>query len=269
VSPYVPFVPTPMDVAERMLELAGVTEEDVVYDLGCGDGRIVILAAKKFGARAVGVEIDPELLWEAERNARKEGVEDRVTFLYQDALKVDLSGATVVALFLLPKLNRMLRPKLLAELKPGARVVSHDFDMGSWEPDKFEEVKGEDGGTHRLYLWRIKRPAKVAGRWRWTERGPWGKEEFVLELEQHGGAIEGMLFDRGGAQAAIRDSFVSGRRIHFVASLRDGKIYVKRFFWGTAAGDRIEGTVEVRRGGGARVLPWQARRVKRWGGQLP
>jgi len=260
---HVPFVPTPMDVAEKMLEVAGVTEGDVVYDLGCGDGRIVVLAAKKFGARGVGVEIDPELVWEAERMAEREGVADRVTILYQDALQTDLSEATVVALFLLPKLNRLLRPKLLAELKPGARVVSHDFDMGSWEPDEEVEVKGSDGGTHRIYLWRIRRPANVEGVWGWIERSPWGMGRLQLRLRQRRGAIEGVLVDSEGSEAEIRDAFVSGRKVHFVASLRKGKVYVKRFFWGKASRDKIEGTVEVRRGGGSRTLPWLAVRLRR------
>lgn len=260
---YVPFVPTPPDVAERMLEIAKVSPKDVVYDLGCGDGRIVILAAQKFGARGVGVEVDPELVWEARRNAEKEGVTDRVVILHQDALQTDLSASTVVVLFLLPKLNRLLRPKLLAQLRPGARVVSHDFDLGSWPPDEKIEMKGSDGGTHRIYLWRIKKHVKVKGLWRWTERGPWGKEILQVKFEQQGGAIEGILTDDEGQSAKIRDAFVSGRRVHFIASLEKGHIYVKRLFWGMAKDNTIEGTVEVRKGRGLKVLPWFAIRLKR------
>ena len=136
-----------------MLKLAGVTSRDTVYDLGSGDGRIVIAAAKEFGARGVGIEINPERVEEARSNAKKAGVEERVKFETADLFDADLRGATVVTLYLLPDLNLRLRPKLLKELKPGARVVSHAFGMGDWPPEKEELVEGS-----RIFLWRI--PAK-------------------------------------------------------------------------------------------------------------
>ena len=148
--PDAPFVPTIMEVAEGMLKLAKVTKEDVVYDLGSGDGRIVIMAAKKFGARGVGVDIDPRLVEKSRENARKAGVEERVRFVEQDLFEADISEATVVTLYLLPAVNLRLRPKLLRELKPGARVVSNNFDMGDWEPDRKEAV-----GSETIYLWVI------------------------------------------------------------------------------------------------------------------
>jgi SAM-dependent methyltransferase len=149
------YVPTPPEVVERMLALAGVTGDDMVYDLGSGDGRIVIHAARRYGARAVGVEIDPTLVWFSVRNARRAGVEDRATFLQQDALGVDVSPATVVTLYLTPAANLRLRPILRRQLRPGARVVSHEHDMGEWAPDRVERVVLAGGIEHTIYLWRI------------------------------------------------------------------------------------------------------------------
>lgn len=147
----VPYVPTPHDVVEQMLKLAGVKKGDVVYDLGCGDGRIVVMAAQKFGARGVGIDINPERIAEAKQNAEQAGVADRVKFLQQNLFDADIREATVVTLYLLPSVNLRLRPKLQQDLKPGARIVSHSFDMGDWKPDKEVEYNGR-----KLYLWIIK-----------------------------------------------------------------------------------------------------------------
>ncbi|MFO7306648.1 MAG: class I SAM-dependent methyltransferase [Gammaproteobacteria bacterium] len=145
------FVPTPHEIVDRMLEVADVGPDDVVYDLGCGDGRIVIAAAKKFGARGFGVDLDPQRIREARESAKAAGVEHLVKFEVGDLFETDLSEATVVTLYLLPELNRKLKPKLLAQLKPGARVVSHDFDMGrEWPPDEYVKL-----GTSGIYLWKI------------------------------------------------------------------------------------------------------------------
>ncbi len=150
----VPYVPTPTQVVAEMLRLANVTEKDVVYDLGCGDGRIVITAAKQYGARGVGIDIDPERIKESNANAQQAGVADRVKFTTQDLFKTDLSEATVVTLYLLPEINLKLRPKLLQELKPGTRIVSHSFDMGDWKPEKV--VKVNDGAIERtIYYWTV------------------------------------------------------------------------------------------------------------------
>ena len=149
-----PYVPTPQDVVDRMLALANVTSTDVVYDLGCGDGRIVVTAAKKFGARGVGVDIDPERIRESEANAKTEGVEKLVTFRLQSALDVDLSPASVVTLYLLSASNLRLRPLLTKQLKPGARIVSHAFSMGDWAPDRREEFVDSRGVTRTLFLWK-------------------------------------------------------------------------------------------------------------------
>jgi SAM-dependent methyltransferase len=158
-SPDVVYVPTPEAVVNKMLELAKVTKDDVIYDLGSGDGRIVITAAQKFGAKkGVGIEIDPNLVKKSQENAKTAGVSNRVEFRQQDLFTTDLSEATVVTLYLLPELNVRLRPKLFKELKPGTRIVSHDFDMGDWKPEQVVKV---DGGAreHTVYFWRI--PEKV------------------------------------------------------------------------------------------------------------
>jgi SAM-dependent methyltransferase len=146
------YVPTTNEVVDRMLDMTIQSPLDVVYDLGCGDGRIVIAAAKKYGTRGVGVDLDPARIREARANAKKAGVENLVKFEVADLFKTDLTEATVVTLYLLPELNRRLKPKLFAELKPGARVVSHDFDMGrDWPPDEYVKL-----GTDGIYLWKMK-----------------------------------------------------------------------------------------------------------------
>lgn len=149
-----PYVPTPQDVVNRMLELAGVTRNDVVYDLGCGDGRIVITAALRYGARGVGIDYDPERIAEANANAERQGVQDLVTFIQQDAMQADVSDATVVALYLLTSSNAKLRPMLTRQLRPGSRIVSHAFRMGDWEPDETNHFEDERGNARTIYLWR-------------------------------------------------------------------------------------------------------------------
>jgi SAM-dependent methyltransferase len=159
----VPYVPTTAEAVEGMLKLADVKKTDVVYDLGCGDGRIVIAAAKNFGARGVGIDIDPVRIREAKENARKAGVEDLVRFEESDLFKADIHEASVVTLFLLSSVNLKLRPKLLQELKPGTRIVSNTFDMGDWKTDK-EVVIGDPNEenylSHRLFLWTVPRRAR-------------------------------------------------------------------------------------------------------------
>jgi hypothetical protein len=149
-EPDILYVPTPQPVVDEMLRVAGVAKDDVVYDLGSGDGRIVISAAKQYGARGVGVEIDPKLVRLARENARREGVSGLVAFRAEDMFRTDLSKATVVTLYLLEDLNIKLRPKLLRELAPGSRIVSHSFRMGDWEPERTVEVAGD-----KIYLWTV------------------------------------------------------------------------------------------------------------------
>jgi precorrin-6B methylase 2 len=158
--PDVPYVPTTEAAVAEMLKLAGVQKTDVVYDLGCGDGRIVIAAAKNYHARGVGIDIDPQRIKEAKENAKKAGVEDLVRFEENDLFKADIHEATVVTIFLLPTINLKLRPKLLADLKPGTRVVSNTFDMGDWKPEKQATVGDAPDGNYsglsqKFYLWTI------------------------------------------------------------------------------------------------------------------
>ncbi|MEE9165893.1 MAG: nucleotidyltransferase family protein [Candidatus Neomarinimicrobiota bacterium] len=151
----VPFVPTPVEVVERMLEMAAVRPGDVVYDLGCGDGRIVIMAAKRYGAHGVGVDIDPHRIKESEANARSEGVDQLVTFWQKDARKIDFSGASVVMLYLPRSMNLKLKNTIQRELQPGARIVSHEYEIGNWPPVKTEIVLDAIGTSHMIFMWKI------------------------------------------------------------------------------------------------------------------
>ena len=153
------WVPTPQSLVERMLEMAKTTSKDYVIDLGSGDGRTVITAAKKYGVQALGIEYNPDMVALSRRNAEKEGVADRAQFIQGDIFKTDFSKATVLTLYLLPSVNMKLRPKLLSELKPGTRVVSHNYDMGDWKPDQTVELEG-----HTVYLWTVKERDKRAAR---------------------------------------------------------------------------------------------------------
>jgi SAM-dependent methyltransferase len=153
-SDYVPFVTTPDEVVVAILKLAEINESDLLYDLGSGDGRIPIAAAKHFGVRAIGVEIDAELVSLANENAKKTGVSDKVSFVQGDLFELDFSDATVLVIYLFPDINLKLRPKIL-KMKPGTRIVSHRFDMGDWIPEKIEKVILPDGKEHLIYLWRV------------------------------------------------------------------------------------------------------------------
>jgi len=161
-QPDVPYVPTTEEAVRAMLKLADVKKADIVYDLGCGDGRIVIAAAKTYGARGVGIDIDPDRIQEARENAKKAGVENLVRFEENDLFQANFREATVVTLFLLPSINLKLRPKLLQDLKPGTRVVSNTFDMGTWRPEKEQSLPGADDDeigslSHKFFLWKIPR----------------------------------------------------------------------------------------------------------------
>jgi len=153
-----PFVATPQEIVDQMLRMAEVRKEDLVYDLGSGDGRIVITAASRYGARGIGFEIDPELVRVSRENARRAGVEHLVEFREGDVLKVDLSPATVVTLYLFREANLLLRPRIQTQLRPGSRVVSHDFDMGDWQPGATRRVQDQTGRVRTLYFWRIQTP---------------------------------------------------------------------------------------------------------------
>ncbi|HSK73069.1 MAG TPA: methyltransferase domain-containing protein [Pyrinomonadaceae bacterium] len=150
----VPYVPTHEKVVDEMLAMAEVKGSDVLYDLGSGDGRIPITAAQRFGTRGVGIDLNPQRIKEANENAQKAGVTDKVKFIQGDIFKEDFSEATVVTLYLLPEVNLKLRPQIL-NMKPGTRVVSHNYDMGDWKPEKSKEIETPDGTTHYVYFWRV------------------------------------------------------------------------------------------------------------------
>ncbi|PAX06718.1 SAM-dependent methyltransferase [Sphingomonas lenta] len=198
----VPYVPTPQPVVDAMLKLAGVRSSDYHIDLGCGDGRIVVTAAKRYGTRGLGVDIDPKRISEARFNAEVAGVLTQVEFRRADLFETDIARADVLTLYLLPSVNMRLRPTILARLKPGTRVVSHDFDMGDWPADQRLRVP-EEGSD--IYLWIV--PANVAGRWRVT--GPAGRSHD-LQFEQRFQRL-----DVGGAQGRV-----TGDRVTF--TLPDG-----------------------------------------------
>lgn len=154
-EPSVRFEPTPPEIVEVMLQMADVKDTDVVYDLGSGDGRIVIAAAKEYGAHGVGIELDAGLIRRARADARVAGVEDKVEFRRENLFEADIRDATVVTLYLLPEANLRLRPKLLRDLKPGVRIISHSHDMGDWEPEEARQVRDRTNRVHRLYRWTI------------------------------------------------------------------------------------------------------------------
>jgi len=183
----VPYLTTPTGIVDAMLSIAEVGEKDYLFDLGSGDGRIVIAAAKQFHARGVGIEYDGTLIAQSRENAAREGVSDRVEFLQQDIFASDFRNATVLTMYLLPEVNLDLRPQILFDLRPGTRVVSHDWDMGDWEPDDRRVIPTSGKSAwplteSRVYLWIV--PARLSGYWRGTLVGPDGEEPVVVEFAQ-------------------------------------------------------------------------------------
>jgi SAM-dependent methyltransferase len=264
--PEVPYVPTPEEVVMEMLKMAGVNQNDIVYDLGCGDGRIVITAAKVFGARGVGVDNDPNLIRQSHENARKAGVADRVRFIEQDLFETDIREATVVALYLLPELNLQLRPKLFRDLRPGSRIVAHEFDMGDWKPDNMAKMPKVNLYYHPrvayekdtyFYYWVI--PANADGIWRWTLSTPSGDRDYTLRLVQKFQEIRGTV-DGRGEEVPIAAAHLAGDQLSFTLREDTDKEKVVMSFNGRVHGDHIAGRVEVRGGPSAGHYAWTAKR---------
>jgi precorrin-6B methylase 2 len=228
----VPYVPTPDNVVDAMLRLAKVGPQDMVYDLGSGDGRIVITAAERYGARGVGIDIDPQRVAEARKNADAAGVESRVHFIHGDLFEADIKPATVVTLYLLDSVNDEIRPRLLTQLSPGTRVVSHAFDMGPWKPDATGTVDDAE-----VYLWII--PAQAGGQWTATIEQPAGSEDFSMALQQQFQEVAGMVV-LSGTHTVVEDAEVQGRQL--TLNLDDGNGATRRLT-GRIDGDRIEGWV--------------------------
>ncbi|MGE5842034.1 MAG: class I SAM-dependent methyltransferase [Deltaproteobacteria bacterium] len=234
-----------------MLEVAQVGKDDLVYDLGCGDGRIVIAAAQRAGARGVGVDLDPERIKESLENARKANVTDRVQFFKQDLFETDISKATVVMLYLWPEVNLKLRPKLLRELKPGTRVVSHSHDMGDWGHD--QTIRTPDG--HRVYFWVI--PANVTGIWEWDMPGE--KERCFMKLSQQFQLVSGTL-QSGPDEVPVKNPELRGDRLQFIVErFFEGQMRPRRFT-GRVQGHFIEGMTEEMTAGSRGKQTWKAKR---------
>ncbi|WP_372634501.1 methyltransferase domain-containing protein [Fodinibius sp.] len=244
----VPYVPTPNEVVEKMLDIAQVQSDDYVIDLGSGDGRIVIAAAKR-GASGHGIDLDPERIAEARKNARKEKVDDKVLFKEQDIFETDISEASVITMYLLPSVNKKLRPELLDELQPGTRIVSHSFDMGDWEPDQEVTLSSENTNrTHTIYYWVI--PAKVDGSWNWAVNG----KDFSMQIDQQYQNITVSLSDGNGTSYDIQEKELEGDRISFRAV--DGDQHY--IYSGRVNGDTVEGTVQHHTSSDKTVSSWTA-----------
>jgi SAM-dependent methyltransferase len=226
------WVPTPDDLVERMLRMAQTTPRDFVVDLGSGDGRTVIAAAKKFGARSLGIEFNPDMVDLSTRNAAREGVTANAKFIRGDIFEADFSQATVVTMYLLPGLNLKLRPRIL-DMKPGTRVVSHQFNMDDWHPDETTNLDGR-----RAYLWIV--PAKVHGAWRILS----GSDVWDLALEQRYQAIEGSI-RLGALHAGLRETRLVGDRISFAFVDNAG---VRREFIGRVSGSTMDGVLRAEGG---------------------
>ena len=252
----VPYVPTRYPVVDEMLRLAGVTKADVVYDLGCGDGRIVIGAAQKFGCRGVGFDIDPERIKECLENARKAGVTDKVRFVQGDLFQADFHEATVMPMYLLTTVNLKLRPKILRELRPGSRVVSHNFGMDNWKPDAHTTVRIEDV-EHDVFLWIV--PANISGSWAWSAVLEGKPVDFKLDVTQKFQFPEATA-KIGGKDAAVKDIKLDGDSIRFVLEgFVEGKAAVLAFE-GKAFLNDIAGTIQGRIEGRDAASAWKARR---------
>jgi len=240
------WVPTPEALIERMLKMAGVGPKDYVIDLGSGDGRTVIAAAQKFGARAMGIEYNPDMVALSIKNAEKAGLGDKVKFIKADIFETDFSQATVITMYLLPALNLKLRPKIL-DMRPGTRVVSHAFNMEDWQPDQTVTVEGRDA-----FLWIV--PAKVAGTWKLGVPAGSGEESWDVRLGQQFQVLSGRA-QNADKSFNLADARLRGANIRF--GFVDGN-GVKREFSGQVRGDRMEGTTQTQ---GGTPVKWSATRV--------
>ena len=258
----VPYVPTPMNVVEAMLDLAKVGPNDVVVDLGSGDGRIVIVAAKKYGARGLGIELDGALVSQARREAEKQGVKDRAEFRTENLFVTDLQSATVITTYLFPRLNLQLRPRIFEQLKPGSRVVSHEFDFGSWKPDAQLTVKvpNKPYGPPQsdVYLWVV--PANVAGRWQWKTPLDGAVAAWELSLEQTFQELRGTA-SVDGKPARVDNPRLRGDEIRFtLVGVVNGR-EARHEYVGRVSGEAIRGKARVPNAESG--VEWQATRTTR------
>lgn len=252
----VPYVPTPQVVVDEMLALADIGPDDILYDLGCGDGRIVITAAKEFGIKGVGVDIDPVRITECHVNAANARVEDDVTFVNEDLFEVDFSDASILTLYLLNSVNLRLRPHLFQQLKPGTRVVSHDFSMGEWEPDEKTDLFVEHK-YHYIFFWII--PANFSGQWTLKLPAALSSSPAVLEIEQTFQKAEGLL-KLGNTHMPLEEAHITGEKLSFKLVQKGPNTPRTWIFEGKAKGHSLTGTVSFDSPDGRKKLDWQAKR---------
>lgn len=253
----VPYVPSKPEVVTTMLRMAKVTKGDLLYDLGCGDGRIVITAAELYGARGVGIDIDPERIRESQENAAKANVGHLVKFLEQDIFKADFHEATVVSLYLLTSVNLRLRPSLLAQLRPGTRIVSHNYAMDTWKPDDSAIVMVNET-THNVYLWIV--PANISGLWDGSWAASSRKTAFGLELEQHFQWPSGKI-KIGNTEMILTDISLIGDNLQFTAEGEDASKGSAMILTGGVTGNEMQGTLEIRTKDGPNTRgTWKAKR---------
>lgn len=252
----VPYVPSRPEVVEEMFRLARVTKDDILYDLGCGDGRIVITAAKLYGTRGVGIDIDPDRIRESEANAAEAGVSHLVRFIEQDLFEADFHEATVVSLYLLSSVNLRLRPLLFEQLKPGTRVVSHNYGMDTWKPDQSSVVMVNDM-AHDVFLWIV--PANVSGIWEWSWPDIFPKKLCRLELEQVFQYPQGKM-KVGDEEFLLGDVILTGANFQFTVERETGNGTMTMAFAGRVKGHTIEGTAEIKGRGKVNRRSWKATR---------
>lgn len=263
----VPYVPTPAVIVEAMLKLGRIQPADFVIDLGCGDGRIVVMAAEKFGARGLGYDLNPERISEANDNARKAQVTERVKFVVKNLFEAEVRQATLVTLYLLPDVNLRLRPRLLRELKTGTRIVSHSFDMGEWKPDQKLELNGKT-----LYLWEVTEKAKtqfgepaktagVDGEWVYSMQSPMGEVKADLTLKSEGGKVTGSFLFPENRKLEISEGSMESDELSMVVK-RDragGGTMVYRMK-GKVSGGSIEGKATTEMDGQPAEMSWSAKK---------
>ena len=257
-----PYVPTPQNIVDHMLEVAKVSSKDYLIDLGSGDGRLIITAAKKYGARGFGVDLDRRLVTRANQLAVKAGVSDRAIFYERDLFETDFSSASVVTIYLLPEVNLMVRPQLLATLKPGTRIVSHDYNMGDWPPDQQmvfdapDKPVGRDK-TSKVFFWVV--PGNAAGKWRWQLPVAGKPADFEFTVSQNFQSINGRLFV-GGSEWPIENAKLQGNDVSF--NVADKATALRYEFEGHIYNHALTGTVRIAGAATQRQLEWDAVRTE-------
>jgi hypothetical protein len=261
-----PYVQTPQVVVDKMLELAKVGPDDYVIDLGSGDGRMVITAARKYGASGFGVDLDRRLVELANRNAAKAGVAKRAVFYERNLFETDVSPATVMSIYLLPDVNLAIRARLLATLRPGTRIVSHDYNMGEWPPDFQLEMDAPGktvgiGQRSKVFYWMV--PGRAAGKWRWQVKREGGADDYELSLNQNFQKLSGTLA-MNGRPAKLENPTLSGEKITLTAVVGEGAAAARYEFSGRIFNHAIDGTARGGRNGQGPELAWSATRTQIW-----